>query len=140
MSLLSSLIETMRKLVLISTLEIPLEPAPASRPRVTGRGTFYVGSYADWKKKVTKVLKSGDLNLPPHVPLTVFVESICTQPRTSKKFWPKGDVDNFAKGPLDAVTQAEGYWYDDDQLITLVATKRWALPGEQPRTILEIYR
>jgi Holliday junction resolvase RusA-like endonuclease len=140
MSVLARLIETAKKAQKLGWLEIPGNPAPASRPRVTRWGVYYGKSYTAWRKLAEKVTSPGELHLPPNVPLLVVVETISARPRTSKKLWPKGDTDNFAKGPLDVITKATGWWHDDDQIVFLLTAKRWAEPDESARTIVEIYR
>ncbi len=53
----------------------------------------------------------------------MFVE----KPKTGKLLTPRGDVDNFAKGPLDIGTGR--LWVDDDQIIDLRATKDYVSHG-----------
>jgi len=61
--------------------------------------------------------------------LVVAVQFICTRPKTSKREWPRGDVDNLLKGPMDALTKV-GAWHDDDQVQVAYPTKRYARDGE----------
>jgi Holliday junction resolvase RusA-like endonuclease len=44
----------------------------------------------------------------------------------------KGDIDNLLKTVLDGLTGV--VWADDGQVISVIADKSRALPGEQPRT------
>lgn len=125
---------------LLATIRIDAQPVPASRPRVTRWGVYYLKTYATWMKVAKSSLKKGWLNLPPTEPLFVVVHSVAEKPRTSKKLWPTGDVDNLAKGPLDAVTQATGWWTDDDQITSLLSVKRWTKPGETAHTLIELRR
>lgn len=127
---------------------------PASRPRVTRYGTYYAKNYKTWRELAGEWIGPGDLHLAATVPLLVVVCSVATKPKTGKKLWPRGDVDNHAKGPLDAITKPHyapkrkrgaepfdnGYWHDDEQIVTLLSTKRYALPGELSQSIVEIYR
>lgn len=124
----------------MASIEIPLEPVPASRPRVSKWGAYYTGKYPVWMKQARAYVRKGHLDLPDDAELLVVVEHICAKPKTSKRYYPKGDCDNFVKGPLDVVTKAEGWWYDDDQLTYLLTCKRFAKRGETPRTVMEIYR
>lgn len=117
-----------------------MPPVPASRPRVTRWGVYYTKTYTTWREMAERATPRGELNLSADVPLLVVIESVVLKPRTSKLKRPKGDVDNYAKAPMDCITQAEGYWYDDEQIIHLLSSKRFANPGEEPRTLIEIYR
>lgn len=47
------------------------------------------------------------------------------------------DVDNCVKAILDAITTL-GIWQDDDQIVSIVARKRYAHPNELPGASLEI--
>lgn len=69
-----------------------------------------------------------------HGSLCCVVEIICQRPKTTKLSHPRGDVDNFVKGALDAATKA-GVWGDDTQVIALGVTKRWTEGDEAPGII-----
>lgn len=114
------------------TVFIDAEPKPASRPRVSKwGGVFYTKSYAtfyaDCQAQLavvkTEMIEDG---------IAVAMEFVCPRAKTSKLPRPKGDVDNYAKGPLDAMTKVEKFWRDDAQIETLVVTKRFARPDEKP--------
>ncbi len=137
--LLPGIIRDLSGAQFLERVEIPFEPRPASRPRVSKWGAHYAKPYADWMKQAKAALRTGRLSLEPDFPLLVIVLQICTKARTSKRKYPQGDCDNHAKGPLDVVTKVTGYWHDDDQITTLIVLKRYALAGEKPQTILEIY-
>ena len=117
-----------------------LPPVPASRPKVGRWGTYYGKNYAAWKNKADQLLReqavSNIVNEPVTGPLIVLVEQVCKKPRTTKRHWPVGDVDNHAKGPLDAVTRSSLGWIDDDQIIALMVIKRFAEQDEEPRSII----
>lgn len=60
-----------------------------------------------------------------------------------RDFPPKatsGDGDNLMKGVWDAITASCAVWHDDDQVTVWSGRKRYANPGEQPRTNVTIYR
>ena len=67
------------------------------------------------------------------------MRSVIRPARTTKLLFPKPDVDNYAKAPLDIITKAEGYWDDDHQIQTLLVGKRYALPDEQEGTYVDIF-
>lgn len=116
------------------TIDIP--PVVASRPRVTRWGTYYGKKYTAWKDQADKTLKTSMSTITQ--PCTVVVEQVVKKPKTSKLTYPRGDTDNYAKAPLDALTKKE-YWTDDDLVINLIASKRFAEPQETPRTEVSIY-
>lgn len=107
-----------------------LSPVPASRPRVTRWGTYYTKTYKAWIAAAEKAIpQSRD---PLTGPLTISVEFVVQRPKTSKRAYPKGDIDNYEKAVYDMLTK-RGYWHDDDQLVTTsTVTKRFTEPGEEP--------
>ena len=63
--------------------------------------------------------------------LKVRLDLVAVRPKTTKRDNPRGDIDNYIKAVLDALTK-KGYWIDDDQIITIEADKRWPEPKEDP--------
>lgn len=100
-------------------------------------GVYYGKNYTAWIKDVESFLKAGDTHFDS--PLLVVVEHVVQKARTSKLLFPRGDVDNFDKGPLDAITKATGHWSDDNIIVQLLGIKRFAEPDEAPHTKIEIY-
>jgi Holliday junction resolvase RusA-like endonuclease len=105
-------------------LTIPLNPVPASRPRVSKYGVFYTKTYASWKRQAQLYLPKGvkdDLSTrvwpDKRQHLVVCTEFIIKKARTSKLTTPKGDLDNYTKAAWDAVTKSYGVWNDDDQVV-----------------------
>jgi Holliday junction resolvase RusA-like endonuclease len=123
----------------LATILIPLEPLPASRPRVTKWGTYIAKPYKQWIDAALKVIPEGNLWLDKSLKLLVVTEAVCTKARTSKLFFPRMDVDNTAKAALDIITKVGGYWADDNQIVHLVTTKRFVRPDEPAHTSLSIY-
>lgn len=115
---------------------LPLEPVPASRPRVTRWRTFYEEPYNTWKDTAEAALSGLKLQ-PLDGPLQLRLEVLCTKPRTSKLDMPRPDVDNFAKAVMDALTKAQA-WHDDKQVGRLIVDKWWAAKGEQAGIRIEI--
>ena len=58
------------------------------------------------------------------------IEFICKRPKNPSNDYPVGDVDNYLKGPLDAITTVGMLWHDDIQIIKLSGTKRYQKPKE----------
>lgn len=115
-----------------------MEPLPASRPRVTRWGTYIAKPYKEWLAAASKYLKTTDARIPHGRHLAVVVEVVCTRARTSKLSTPKGDIDNYVKAPLDAITHA-GLWQDDKWVTSLVASKRFAAADEAAHTAVTVF-
>jgi len=113
-----------------------INPVPASRPRVTRWGVYYGKNYTAWRKEAMELIKEQSDTIDLYV--TVIVENIVKKPKTSKKDYPRGDVDNYAKAPLDVLTKKE-FWTDDDIIVNLITSKRFAEPDEEERTEVSIY-
>ena len=119
-------------------LMLPLPPVPAARPRVGRWGTYYPKTYRKWRDETEEMLKRfADVSEPvERGPVYVVIHTVAKRPQRLTRGFPRGDVDNFAKAALDAVTRAGLIWHDDDQVIVLSIGKRYAEPGEQPHTYL----
>lgn len=61
----------------------------------------------------------------------VEIDFICRRPKKPSNEYPLGDTDNHLKGPLDSLTKAGMFWYDDVQIISLKGTKRYAKANEE---------
>ena len=116
---------------------LPISPVPASRPRVTRWGTYYTKTYKEWMAAAHDAIAQNtrdplDGNLEVHIDLCIH------KPKTTKRLNPRGDIDNYIKAVLDAITK-RAYWHDDDQIVLLSAIKRWSHPNEIPhaRTRIE---
>jgi Holliday junction resolvase RusA-like endonuclease len=119
-------------------LKIDINPVPASRPRVSRFGTYYGPVYRKFKTAIAAILTSmavssksfGDKRL------NVNVECVVKKPKTSILDVPRGDVDNYAKGVLDAMNGV--LWDDDDQIVKLTVSKRFAEQNEEGHILLEV--
>ena len=107
----------------------PIEPVPASRPRVrtiktkdgrTFSSTYYAGRYAQFIKDADKAIPRAEHTHQGELEVTVLCRVL--KPKTTKRSNPRGDIDNYLKGVLDALTK-KGYWNDDDQIVELHASK-----------------
>lgn len=99
-----------------------------------GFASAYMPSdYTKWKDEAKDIAASlEELPAPELLGRPVEVDMVVrvTKPRTSKLPFPSPDVDNYAKGVLDALTQSEVWWTDDKQVVALRARKRWATEEE----------
>ena len=109
---------------------LPLNPVPASRPRVTRSGHVY------YPKRYTAFRKEAESVVPVTLrdeqvldgPLLVRVTFRVQRPKKTSLLFPRGDTDNYVKAVLDALN---GHAYvDDNQVIRLTAVKCWAEPDE----------
>lgn len=109
---------------------IETEPAPASRPRVTRwNGVYYGKNYEKFRRSARPLVEQME-GVPTDKPVVVMIDTVCTKPKTGKLAYPRGDSDNFAKGPLDVMTDAKKFWDDDNQAVGLCVFKRYAEEGE----------
>jgi Holliday junction resolvase RusA-like endonuclease len=119
---------------------LPCNPMPTPRPRATTRGgkfasVYHPADYTKFKANLTEMASvQNDRPPAPYTgPLTVRVIVLVEKARTSKLPHPTPDVDNYAKGILDAITASGVFWVDDKQIVELNIIKRWtddhAAPG-----------
>jgi Holliday junction resolvase RusA-like endonuclease len=102
-------------------------------------GAYYGKRYETWKRaaeQMCELLAYG--RTPTDDEYHVAVHSVVLRPRTGKLPFPIGDVDNYAKAPLDAITKGQLLWHDDKQIVTLQATKRYAIGSEEPHTYAKL--
>ena len=116
------------------SLVVPLNPVPASRPRVTKWGTYYLKTYTTWMKQAKLHLPDG-VDDPAFLgAVAVLTEFVVKKPKTTKRAYPIGDNDNFEKAAWDAITKCRAVWHDDDQILMNLSTKRYTEPDETPHT------
>jgi len=121
------------------SLVVPLNPVPASRPRISRYGgVHYLKRYSDWKKAAVHSLRSKDKPYFPDKPVAVMVEHIIRRPKTTKLRYPKCDVDNLDKAIFDALTSCKCIWTDDDQILMSLSFKRFTQPNEDEGTKVTI--
>lgn len=104
---------------------VPLEPVPASRPRVTSRGwSYYAEPYKSFKELLHEWFKKNHTGDPIELPVQLEVIFSVSPPQSSKLSAPRPDVDNYAKAVQDAMNKV--VLKDDSQVVRLVATKAWS--------------
>ena len=120
------------------SFQILSAPHPQPRPRLARTGAvFYPGvGFAEFRGACQKQgAACGIKGLDSR--LAAVLEFVAPRPKATKFESPSGDVDNFAKGTLDALTTA-GVWLDDRQIEFLIISKRWVEPGEEPHVNVNI--
>lgn len=112
---------------------VPVEPMPAPRPRFTRTGFAFMPQ--EYQLCSAKMLDVFLRTIPPGTvhdgPVALLIESVRKRPKSTKLATPRGDTDNLAKTPMDALTKSQRVWVDDNQVVALVSTKRWTRPGEE---------
>ena len=111
-------------------LVLNVTPVPASRPRVSKWGAYYGKNHTAWKKLAEQHIPEAEHKLMG--PIEAVIEVVCPRPKTTKRDWPRGDVDNFVKLFLDILTD-KGYWLDDDEITVLHVAKRFVDEDEPAR-------
>lgn len=112
------------------------KPIVASRPRVTRWGTFYPKRHTEHAAFLDKALQDVRHEFFEG-PIEVRILAILPLQK-SFAVAPLGDVDNYAKLPMDCMTKAGLFWNDDRQVVALMSLKRFARPGEDPKTVVRV--
>lgn len=118
-------------------------PSPRPRARVIPKrniaSMYMPASYKKWKADVVAQLRErfGEDPFPLTGRVSVWCVFAVQRPKTTKRVAPPGDVDNYAKSLLDALTEY-GIWVDDIQVTLLTADKRWTVEGEDPHVTFRI--
>lgn len=130
------------------TFEVPGDPVPQPRPRVSTRGGF-ARAYVPGKHPVhayrqaiaAAALEAGATPTTTE-PITVILDLVFARPpshltkkglRKVAPLLPRFDVDNCAKAALDALNGVA--WADDSQVARLVVEKSY---GTEARTTVRI--
>jgi Holliday junction resolvase RusA-like endonuclease len=126
----------------------PRSAVPASRPRVTRSRTFYGGAYGvflPWAREyAAQNWRAGQFPGTVAVGISCVLERVKSHYGTGKNSgilkasapgYPRADVDNLAKGVLDALTGHA--WKDDSQVVELSISKTYGPRGE---TVVHIER
>ncbi len=112
------------------TFFLPVNPVPASRPRVSKWGVFYGKCYTAWRKQAAQSLTLFEHDDTFTCPVSVTLVHALRKAKASKRTYPRGDVDNYDKAVLDAITSHTSVWEDDDQVIQLHSSKVYISDSE----------
>lgn len=129
------------------TFEVPGEPVPQPRPRVSTRGGFArayvpkkhaVHAYRDAVAAAARAAGAGTHGEP----VSVVIDLVFARPKSHMRksgvkpdapVLPRADIDNTAKAVLDALNGVA--WDDDSQVQRLVVEKSY---GTEARTTVRI--
>ena len=108
----------------------PVNPVPASRPRVGKFGSYFTGTYKSFRSRAAEAVANvlGHGFKPLDGSLRVDIECYVERPKSPTKTYPRGDVDNYAKAVLDSLNGK--LWIDDSQITELYVTKTYCSPGD----------
>ena len=120
----------------ISKHVVPVEPVPASRPRVSKWGVYYGKRYTQFRTEAESALEALDLGSPIVGQISVHLEFYCKRPKTTKRDTPRGDIDNYCKAILDSCNGR--LFGDDDQITKMTARKSWE-DEHGPRIIITVF-
>lgn len=113
---------------------LPLDPVPAPRPRIRvmelpgGKRmgvAYYIGKYKNFLVDAPKAIPKSPHFFEKGSPVEVNIAFLMRSPKKPANSYPVGDIDNYIKSILDAITKNGTYWHDDSQVIALTATKQY---------------
>jgi hypothetical protein len=118
---------------MVVEIQLPINPVPASRPRVTKQGwSYYAEPYKSFKDELKKLMgERSPFKEPIDATVNVTILIICEQPKKTKLKFPKPDWDNFGKAVCDAMNGV--IIKDDSQIRRGTVEKLWAPKGAEGR-------
>jgi len=131
-------------------LEVPGQPVPQPRPRVSTRGGFG-RAYTPTKHPIhvyRQAIKLVAMSSGKKItgPTALVVDAVFQRPPShwrkhdlspTAPLWPNADGDNIQKGVADALKDC-GLLFNDDQVVDWHCRKRFAARNEPARTIITI--
>lgn len=146
----------------VIVFEVHGEPKPQPRPRAFARKTAFgtiarvydAGTAEGWKSQIAEAARPFLPLEPIAGPLALSIDFWLPRPnghfvaskreRGLKKgaedfHTARGDVDNFAKAVMDALTVLR-LWQDDGQVADLSVTKRYEDPATGPGALVRLHR
>ena len=119
--------------------EVPGKPAPQGSKRHVGRGILIESSreVGPWRERIALAAHNAMYCAGQPIlgcAVDVHLDFVMPRPKSTPRETPaaikRPDVDKLARAALDAITSV--VIADDSQVVGLRATKRLALPDEQP--------
>ena len=113
---------------------LPLDPVPCPRPRIrvmrlkngsTMGVAYYIGKYKVFSVEAPLKIPKSSHYFEKGSPVEVEIAFFMRSPKKPANSYPVGDIDNYIKSILDAITKNGTYWHDDAQVIKLTATKQY---------------
>ena len=127
---------------------LPLAPVPCPRPRIRvmelpgGKRmgvAYYTGKYKTFSADAPKLIPTASHFFEKGSPVEVEIAFFMQSPKKPANSYPVGDIDNYIKSILDAITKNGTYWHDDAQVIKLTATKQYFDDADEaPGTMVNI--
>ena len=118
------------------SFRIPINPVPASRPRVSKWSTYYKEPYNTFLKTIPDIVKEVWRKEPLTSWLIVRVFVFPKRPKKPTNPYPAPDYDNYAKAVCDGM---EGVVYENDKyIVDGRCVKAYAQPGEDGYVLVEI--
>lgn len=109
------------------SFSLALCPVPAPRPKVrvhNGVGfAYYTGKYKNFLAEAPKAIPESPIFFGKGTPVHVDVVFALPKPQKPANPYPVGDIDNYLKSILDAITKNGTYWHDDTQVESITARK-----------------
>jgi hypothetical protein len=126
-------------------LEVPGQPVPQPRARVTKKGWAYYDPKHPihaYRQAIEIAASGARIDGPVAFRLDVVVQRPKSHWRKhdlkpTAPPWPPGDFDNYEKGVADALKKC-GVFGDDVQIVQWGGSKRWAARNETGRTTITL--
>jgi Holliday junction resolvase RusA-like endonuclease len=120
---------------LVAEILVPGPPVPWMRARSDASGRRFTAKKDKGHRNVVALIAATKPKAPKDAPLHVHARFVMPRAKTkaSTAFCTRGDVDNLAKGVLDAL---QGITYDDDRLVVSLFAEK--LEGDDPRTEIRV--
>lgn len=120
------------------TLTLPIAPVAKGRPRFTRQGHAYTPDKTRTFEQRLRAHLMGHADKPLEGALVLTLRFFLGPPGKKVREYPtvRPDVDNFAKGVMDAGNGL--LWIDDSQIIKIDATKFYDWVNQMPRIELRV--
>ena len=116
---------------------IPGNPIPQPRHRISGNRRYIPKKHLIHAyKQFIQLQAKKSIKEPMGSPIILNVTFYIRQPKTCNRTYPtvRPDLDNYMKGVMDALNGI--LYYDDSQIIRIIATKQYS---NEPRTVINIH-